>query len=484
MRKFAMVFVLFTALVAAGCGGGGGSTPGPNGGTGPLGVFVTDAFNDDYDHVWVRLHRVELLDAAGTAETIFDDPTGVEIDLKTLRDASGSRFALLSNAAVQSRTHTQVRVTTGSTFILFPTGAAAGQSTPVADAVARDGSGRPIIVFPLSSPRNLGSGTDDLVIDFDLASFTVVNGKVVPVLREGEKNGLNNPGRQEHRTFNGTVAGLSGTSPDFTFTLNQENGRTFPVVTNAATRIFHSGAATNPQLQNGARVQVRGTFDVSTNRFTATQVKLKNNDDNNQNEAEIKGAPSAINAAAGRFAVAATEVRGFLPTQTTVTVATTGTTVFRSDRGVLISAEQFFAALPTARRVEVEGVYDAATNTLTARKAKLEDDDTNVNEAEARGRPENNRINAAAGTFRINPLDEWEGFVPAGASVSVVTNASTRFRDNAGNEISATVFFANLAASPLVKVEGVYSGGTITASQARLRSSSNGGGGGGNRDDD
>src|SRR3712207_6964916 len=51
-------------------------------------------------------------------------------------------------------------------------------------------NGRPVIVFPLTTPRNLGSGNDDLVIDFDLAGFTLVAGKVAPALREGEKTGL------------------------------------------------------------------------------------------------------------------------------------------------------------------------------------------------------------------------------------------------------------------------------------------------------
>ena len=358
----------------AGCGGGGSAPGAPSAGaTGRLTVFATDAFADDYDQVWVKIHRVELLDASGAAETVFDDPTGVSLNLKTLHDAAGQRFALLTHATgVRSRLHTQVRVTIDDTTVLFPAGGSTGQAVPLSDDISRDGSGHPTLVFPLSGgPRNLGSGNSDLSIDFDLNTFRVAVGKVTPELREGGHDSLGME-RQETSEFTGTIANLAGSAPDQTFTLTGEKGASFTVQTNAATRLFNSGGTPEQTLANGSAVSVRGTFDVTTDRFVATGIKREDS----AGEVEVEGVPSAGDAAA-RFTLSVKQVRGFLPTQATVSVTTTASTVFGADRGLRMTAAEFYAALPGATGIEAEGSYDAAANTLTVSKVKLNESEDN-----------------------------------------------------------------------------------------------------------
>lgn len=460
MKRIALsIFALaaFCAALVAGCGGGGGSASGGSAGT--LGVFVTDAFSDDYDQVWITIRRVELLSASGQTETVFDDPAGRVINLKSLRDAAGQRFAFLGNARASAQIHSQVRVTIGSAVTLFARGSTTGQSVPATTSV---------ITFPLTSPRNLASGNDDLVIDFDLAGFVVANGAVAPALREGGRNGLDDPARGVNEDFKGTIAGLSGTAPNFTFTLALPGQSSFTVETNANTAIFNSNGAPNPTLANGRTVEVRGTFNAATNRLVATEVKIED-EPGQDNEPEVRGAPSAVNAGAGTFVVTVGQAVGFVPVQTTVNVVTTPGTVFRASGGLTLARDEFFARLPAAPEVEVEGVYDPATNTLTARKAKIENPNE-AREAEVKGRAAD--INAAAGTFRVSPIEEFEGFVPAGGSVTVATNAGTAFEDRDGNRLTAAAFFAALTSGTRVDAKGVPAGGTITAVRVRLRSPS------------
>ena len=81
-------------------------------------------------------------------------------------------------------------------------------------------------------------------------------------------------------------------------------------------------------------------------------------------------------------------------------------------------------------------------------------------------------IVAAAGTFSLTALTEWEGFIPPGVALPVVTNANTRFRAVNGDSMTAAAFFAALAANPRVKAEGTFSAGVLVATQVRLLSAS------------
>src|SRR5204863_4256038 len=86
---------LLLPMFAAGCGGGGGgSSLTSNGRTAEVAVFSTDSFRDDFDQVWVTVYKLELLDSAGNADTLFSDDAGKVLDLRTLLDTAVDRFAL------------------------------------------------------------------------------------------------------------------------------------------------------------------------------------------------------------------------------------------------------------------------------------------------------------------------------------------------------------------------------------------------------
>jgi hypothetical protein len=437
-------------------------------------VFVTDSPETDNDHVWVTIFKVEVLNGSAQSQTVFDDPAGRAIDVKSLRDASGQRFAFLSDGAVAPGMHTGARVTVGSSLTLFAHGSATGQAVPLDDSVARDAQGHAVISFSLSTPRNLAAGGDDLVIDFDLAHFLLKSGKIAPSLREGDHSGIADKSRHDSDDHDGTVSELAGTAPNLTFTLTVA-GTKVKVAADANTVVFKSDSATSPVLANGQTVEVTGTFDTTANTLAAKSIKIEDSSHNGA-EAEVEGAPSAIDATAGTFSVSTLKVRGFVPAQTTVRVVTTSTTALRSDGGVVLAAADFFAALAAAQQVEVEGAYDAASNTLTASRASIEhgDADHDGHNVEAQGAAVT--VDATAKTFTLQPITEFDGFTLSGNSVNVVTTATTRFRADDAT-VSAADFFAALAAPQTVQAEGTLSGGALTAASVRIRTSGGGGGG-------
>ena len=478
------------ALGLAGCGGGGGSSPlSPVGAPAPIqaasavvGIFATDSFSETYDHVWVTIHRVEVDSSDGSAQVVFDDAQGKTIDLKTLRDAAGQRFALLGAGKVNTGIATGVKITVDNGVVLFPAGAPGGQVTPVDDAVAHDAQGHAVLSFPLTAPRSLASGHDDLVVDFDLADFSVSNGKVRPVVKEGAKVGLDDPTRHEREEYKGVLSQLAGASPAFTFMLTRE-GSTISVVTDAQTTFFNADGTPNPKLAEGQTVAVRGLFDIASQRLTASEVKIRAAG-GEQEPAEVEGVSGAVNAMAGTFTLTAHQVEHLVPTQTTVNVVTGSGTVFRAKGGITLTAADFFTGLATAQAVEVEGTYDAVSNTLTATRAKLENEAEGSHGGSSGGggsdgdhggaatgvEVEGNAtaIDATANTFLLPALSEWEGFVPAAGGVSVTTTATTVYGDGSGGVLTAAQFFAALSANPQVKVRGTLAGTTVSATEMTL----------------
>jgi hypothetical protein len=97
-------------------------------------------------------------------------------------------------------------------------------------------------------------------------------------------------------------------------------------------------------------------------------------DDEGRHSPEVKGAASAINATSGTFVLTPRKTKGFVLGQATMTIITNASTVYRTDGGRTTTKENFFALLSSTLYAEAEGTYDAATNTLTAKKVKIEDE--------------------------------------------------------------------------------------------------------------
>lgn len=465
-RLFAAFAALAVLIGMFGCGGSGGA----GGGTNNMSVFLTDDLNTGYSAVWVKIHEVEL-EYAGGSDKVFDSSAGVEFDLRSLNSAGANKFVFLNTAGLPARSYTGAKVTFAKDLTLFPTVGA-----PLAvqfDTAFDHGAGKSRVQFNFVAPV-ASSDRGSFVIDFDLANWTLAGGLVTPVIKLHSGAGLDDPANHHDEDWHGTVASLSNLGGGaYTFTLNVSASVVLKISVTSSTVVMNSNGGASPALSNGAFVEVRGKFNRTSGAIDASVVKLE--DSSSSGEQKVEGAVSAINAGAGTFDAAATEVRGFIPSAAVVHVTTSATTHFFSDNGVSMTKEAFFAALSAGAKAEAEGTYTAGTNTLAAAKAKLEDHSGSDIWDEAKGAI--TAFSAAAGTCSIN-VTEWEGFAfSSGSSLSVVTTGSTTYRDGNGSSMTQAAFFAAMTTSSNVKVEGTFATGTMTAKRLEFRTSGGGGSG-------
>ena len=367
MNRMAKCLAGAIALVAAGCGGSGGSSAnGTN-----LALFVTDDLNTGYDHVWVTIKEVSLQKVGGGFTTVFSNATGVAVDLRSLRDASGRKFKFLGCDDDLSGQYSSVVVTLDDDVVLYPTGATTGLSRVFAGSVA--GEKTLSANFPA---QGFGVEDDDFVIDFTLATWNENGSEVtdasIAVLPEGDEDELEDEGRHEEDDYEGLVSNLSGIAPDQSFTLTHD-GESFQVQLNSQTEIDEDDDEGPLPLQNGVKVEVEGYFDPVLNVLVATKLEVEDEDD--EDGPEVEGNALNVNASEHTFDVAVEETDNLLPTGDPVHVVTTGTTLYRLPDETWVDAEAFFAALGSGDEVEVEGTYNPGTNTLTATKVKFESED-------------------------------------------------------------------------------------------------------------
>lgn len=474
MKHFGLASVLALAAVVsiAGCGGGGGGTT--SGGTGRLQAFAADDFRDDHHQIWATIYKVELLDATGAAVTVFDDAVGKSMDLQQLHDNAGPRFAFLSDVAIAVGTYTQVRLTMGPEITRFPVGSTTGIKTPFAASLTRNAAGNVLYTSTLDMPTVIAEGvTSKLIIDFDLPHFVLANGAVTPKVKRGDDSTLSDKSRHHDEDYHGTITGLTGSAPVQSFTLTNGVWKT-EVSVDATTVVFFEKNQSSPALSNNLFVEVNGVFDSVTGVLKATKIKIEDKSSGGQNNGrgipEIKGLVTAPSTATRSFTIAVTESDDFVPTQSTVNVVVTDTTVFRAHRGVMLTEAEYFAGLGVTSIAEVKGSYNAATNTLTAVMVKSEsesDSDDDSNEAEAKGKAVS--IDAAAGTFSLSPISEYEGFFPGATTLNVVVAAGAEFEDNRGKDTDRATFFSGLSSASRVTVKGSYAGGVFTAVELRLK---------------
>lgn len=447
LKHLLWLFAIVAALVGCGGGGAGGTAPAGSGA-----VFMTDSIDNNV-HVWVTVKQVVFTSATGNV-TAYSDPAGTTVDLRSLHDGAGKRFAFLTS--IPAGTYTGVNVTVDKTVTIFPLGSPTG----VTRVIAGNNGSTATLSLVFGTPKVLGPGIN-FALDFDLSHWNDdgVTLTGAPFLDDAsDDSGISDHNRHEHEGYEGTIQGLTGTAPDQTFTLNHD-GHTVAVVTNAQTVIFNSNGAASPSLASGERVEVRGAFDTAQNAIVADSVKIRIGGDGHDSP-RVEGSASSIDTNAFAFVVSADEVRGFQPSATTVNVATTGTTVFNSHHGATLTQAEFFALLASGNRVEVEGTYDANSNTMTASKIHLEDGNGGGGEdhhSMAQGPASN--IDANAFTFDIT-AHEWEGMnISNGTVVHVTTSLTTVFNQGAATRAQ---FFAALTNGSGVEAEGAFDSSTNT----------------------
>jgi len=357
------------AVVLAGCGGGGSSVSGGSvAGTGRAVVYITDSFREDFAHVWATIYHVEIVPQSGANIVLFDNPAGVSVDLKTLRDSTGARFSFLGGMTIPAGTYTAIKVTIGPTLQLFRNGEAVGSPLTVDPTLIPAGSTNPVLIDTFKRPKTVtAAGINTMIVDFNLAKFVVRGSNVLPVVEDGDENGLGDVNRHNDNDYDGTITGaISGTAPDLTFTLSYANAQTITVMTTASTTIFG-----NATLTTGSVVDVSGSLDPATGNLVATQVRVRPAGSNGHLPPRARGTATNINAAAGTFTLTLNGNCSFVPGQTTANVVTTSTTTYVADNGSTLSEADFFTALASTPEVTVEGTYDAASNTFTATTLKI-----------------------------------------------------------------------------------------------------------------
>lgn len=369
MRNVSILGLLAGVATLAGCGGGSTSSVATNG-TGRAAVLLTDSPREDYAHIWATIYHVELVPSSGSNVVLYDSAAGTQIDMKTLRDATGQRFSFLGSAAIPNGTYTGVRITIGSTMQLFQNGTAVGNPLPVDSSVPVDSSGKPIITVTFRSAKTLGTGTTNLIVDVDLAHFVIKNSKVIPAIVKGLETGINDATRHNDGDYQGTVRALSGTAPVLTFTLTKGDSTTVTVVTTASSAIYGYGT-----LANASIVEVNGTLDPTTQNLVATQIEIcpsgSGGVPSDISSPRAAGTASSLDATAGSFTLTISRSHGFTPSQTTLNVITSRSTNFVADGGLTITQAAYFAALAATPDTAVVGSYDSGTNTLTATTVKI-----------------------------------------------------------------------------------------------------------------
>ena len=334
-----------------------------------------------YSHVWATVLKVELLDAADKSTTVYDSPDarGITLDLAALQDrAGGARFAPLLSAPVAGGTSsTRVRLTFARGWTLFASGAATGETMPFGDSVARDSEGKPVLSFPLFRPRDLGTGKENLVVDFDLSKMAVKDGRIIPSLHEGDTARLDNLAQQEPLGSDGNGQRESPESDkDTTFLLTAPDGRTVYVQTGDSVCACSTTAVRRvPPLSDGRRVQVRGCA-VAGYQTADGVVGESVRGRRMRTVREWHRLPDPFSAPTrpgGTLVVKVAQVSGLVPTQEAVTVTLAPDAVLRSRGGLKLTADDFWSIgrRRAIRGCGLKGVYEPVTGALAATRASF-----------------------------------------------------------------------------------------------------------------
>jgi hypothetical protein len=264
------------AIVAAswigGCGGSDSSGTNDRG----VDIYVTDQFADRHSQVWVTLHRIEVGDGA-TFTTVYENETGNPLNVVSLKDSA----ELLASVSLPDTPYTHVRVTYADQVTLVDK---EGKSSTVPVSPTDDTtveSGKAVHVSKTKAPFR-PSAEKRLVVDFQLATFDIVGGKLKVGIRPEPPADFDNKVRW--CAVPGTITNLSTTSftlrPDMRIpqVLGGPDGR--PDVRSLTVNISESTSIVGPDgtvavLANGQDVLVRGNVDKDSGTIAATHVLVR-----------------------------------------------------------------------------------------------------------------------------------------------------------------------------------------------------------------
>ncbi|HWP31304.1 MAG TPA: peptide-methionine (R)-S-oxide reductase MsrB [Fimbriimonadales bacterium] len=347
-------------LVLSGCGGSGGLS-GSESSAGTVGVFLTDSFRDDYEHVWVRIYKVEMRDSEGIFRSAYESTEGALQDLKSLRDEWGGKFAHLANASMPPGTYDQVRVTLKDEIGLIRKGETKGELKHFTKTILDAGDA--VITFDLNPPLVSPSEENKIIIDFDLEKFSLDNeGNVVPVLRQGDDTGFENPERHEAQEYHGIVTSLESGF----FLLDLVESGLIKVLYDDAALLSEEVPAESSQeqnipLKNGQSVEIEGKYDPTRNSVLATAIRVSEIE-KPAGGVELSGIAQSVDTQTNALILTKLQnPRGFTPKETTVKVIWDDKTLMRRGNEIVKGD-----SLSENTVLKVVGIYDEKTNTIHA----------------------------------------------------------------------------------------------------------------------
>lgn len=468
-------------------GKGAAGSPGPAiaGATGGIPVYLTDDSDAPLDHAYVRIYKVELFTSKNSI-AVFESNDGMVLDLRTLRDKSGPRYAFFGVTSLSSSELVRAQIELGREMSVVQAGQKAPENRRFSDTLA---SGKDRARLSLNLPKK-----DDLtalVLDFDFAKAQPDPKKgVLVTLREGDPGGLSDLLRHEPVAFTGKVGSLSGKTPDASFALNLGQNRTLRVAGSPETASYDA-KGDEPKLANNAQAEVRGVFDAGSKTFLARSIAIVG-----------KGSPDEVTGFLtvkdGKdLAIATTRSDGPLSTAHEVPVQLDGNAVFLGKDGRKIDKDEFLKQTNEAIRVEADGQFDKS-GTFKASRLKLESpagaipaaaapktdtpaasgDEPKEGGAKAPAKPKPSSaelvqidgsvvgIDKDKGIFRVNSLASQSKIESNETDVAV--DAKTKFFDIENKPIDREAFFAALATGAKLTIRGSIGGGKIVATAVRF----------------
>ena len=357
LRVWFTVLVIASVALTVGCGGSGtvGTAPDP----GRVSVYVTDGFGDQYTQVMVTVYRLAVgrQGDESSFQVVFDEPAGLTMDVRAL--ANLSQF--LGIGTVPAGTYNRARLVLGD-HVQLTTPSGSSQTVSLDAGVGTSlGNGQIQFEFPIQlSVQSMGN--TNLVVDFDLPSFSMVNGLLRPALRHLHDDQLGN--RQRYAEVKGTIAELGQNQ----FTIRLRNDNLVTVLTSDQTAIVNEYSGTPGTLAVGQKVEVKGTIDANTLQVNALRVKIEDTQSGSDQPSLIEAKGWVKEIGDGQFVL---QVRRMSHGQMASTVTVT------YDQQTVWYREHHSSAGPgdlqVGSRIEVKGVLDSTTGVLSARYIEIDD---------------------------------------------------------------------------------------------------------------
>ncbi len=351
LSRVALISVGLVAL--AGCGGGGAI--GGTGGNASVGFYVGDAFGDDYSQVWTTLYHVDASVNGSSWKPVFDNPTGMQVNLSALSGTVQFMGAMNMSAG----NYTQVRITMADHMKLVATNGTV-TSPPVAAPGGNAAGGK--YMFAVAMPVNLGSGQmANMALDFKLANFQMLGGVLQMSVQQMDPGRFG--GMQHLGWLHGTVSSLN---PGVGFLLRMGMMHPLSVQMSASTLVTSESTGQAVTLADGQSVDIQGTVDPSTRVITASSIQV-HSAGSGSTYANLEGPVASVNFVGGSFTMSPSWAMNFTPNGSTVTIQTNANTVFTKQ----MMGAGSLSDVTTSGTVMVTGAYDSGTGIITANRVRI-----------------------------------------------------------------------------------------------------------------